>query len=304
MKKRRRARTKVLEEFIAAENLLEKAGLLEAKLPISLDAVIDYLGKEGLELRYYSPQDAPESIKSVATNVDEVLVRQERGATLFVNTDRPKVRLRFSISHGIGHFVLPGHQGLNYLKRGCSTNVPRTNRPYERQADRFAAALNMPARRFAIDMSHLPFGMQSVEKLAERYSASVESAAIHYITMATEPLALIRMDRDYEKHGLLIPDSHLRVRYQVSNSLFPYRIKQGTDIPLSSDLFWRSSQDEYLTSGVVNGEDLGLEPGIIVWVDCLPNPIGTVMALLYPGNKEPSMVFSLSKAMKGVPHGR
>jgi hypothetical protein len=122
--------------------------------------------------------------------------------------------------------------------------------------------------------------------------------------MATEPLALIRLDRDYEKHGLLIPDSHLKVRYQVSNPLSPYRIKQGTDVHVSSDLFWQSSQYEFLTSGVIKGEELGLEPGISLWIDCLPNPIGTVMALLYPGNKEPSMVFSLSKAMQGVPHGR
>lgn len=177
--------------------------------------------------------------------------------------------------------------------------MPQTNKPYERQADRFAAALNMPPCRYGIDMSNLSFGMQSVEKLAERYAASIESAAIHYVTLATEPCALIRLDRDYEEHGLLIPDSHLRVRYQVSNAYFPFRIKPGTDIPLSSYLFWRSSQDEYLTSGVVNGEDLGLEPGISLWVDCLPNPIGTVMALLYPGNKEPSIIFRLSKAMRG-----
>ena len=288
----------MIEEFVAAENLLERAGLLNAKLPIPLEAVVEYLNKEGLELRYYSPQDAPEPIKSIASDIDEVLVRRERGALLFVNNNRPLRRQRFSIFHGIGHFILPGHQGLNYLKRGCPAMKPQTNKPYERQADHFAAALNMPPSRFRHDMALLPFGMQSVEKLAERYLASIESAAIHYISLATGPCALIRLEREYEEHGLQVPDSHLKVRYQVSSKEFPFRIKQATDIPLDSELFWLCSQEEYLTSGVIKGEELGLEPGISFWVDCFPHDhIGTVMALVYPGNKEPLSVVDTSKSV-------
>jgi len=40
----------MLDEFVAAENLLERAGLFEAELPIPLRAVTGYLAKEGLEL--------------------------------------------------------------------------------------------------------------------------------------------------------------------------------------------------------------------------------------------------------------
>jgi len=175
---------------------------------------------------------------------------------------------------------------------------PLTNKPYERQADHFAAALNMPPSRFRHHMALLPFGMQSVEKLAERYSASIESAAIHYITLATEPCALIRLEREYKEHGLRVPDSHLKLRYQVSSPNFPFRIKTGTDVPLESELFWRCSQDEFLASGAIKGEDLGLEPGTSLWIDCLPNDhIGTVMAMVCPGNKEPQSVIDTSKAI-------
>jgi hypothetical protein len=289
----------MFDEFVAAEKFLEEADLLDSGLPISLEAVTDYVAKNGLEICYYDPREAPESVMHAAHGIDEVLTYQQDRATLFVNRRRPTNRQRFSIFHGIGHYVLPSHRGLNDLAKGCVTQKPSSKNPFERQADRFAAALNMPPCRYAIDMSHLPFGMQSIEKLAERYAASIESAAIHYVTLATEPCALVRLDRDYKEHGLLIPDSHLRVRYQVSNSCFPYRIKQGTDIPLSNELFWLSSQDEFLTSGVIKSEDLGLEPGTNLWVDCLPNPIGTVMALLYPGDREPSIIFRLSKAVRG-----
>jgi hypothetical protein len=286
----------MLEEFAAAENLLEKAGLLDVKLPIPIEAVMGSLVKEGLELRYYNPRQAPEPIKSVASSVDEVLVHHEKGAFLFVNGNHPLTRQRFSIFHGIGHFLLPGHRDLNYLTRGCTAMKPGTRKPYERQADRFAAAMNMPPSRFRHHMTLLPFGMQTVEKLAERYSASVESAAIHYVTLADFPCALIRMERDYEKHGLIVPDSQLRLRYQVSSTSFPFRIRRGTDIPLESELFWHCSQDEYLTQGVIDGNHLGLKPGTRLWVDCLPQDhIGTVLALLHPGGGEPRYVIDPAK---------
>jgi hypothetical protein len=296
MKKRKRVRIKVFEEFAAAENLLGKAGLLDVKLPVPLDAVIEYLSKEGLELRYYNPQEAPGPIKSIASSVDEVLVYQGKDALLFVNESKPLTRQRFSIFHGIGHFILPEHRGLNYLKRGCTPLQPTTQKPYERQADRFAAALNMPPSRFRHHMALLPFGMQTVEKLAERYSASIESAAIHYVTLAKAPCAMVWLERDYEEHGFRVPDPHLKVRYQVSNDSFPFRIKKGTDVPVESELLWRCSQEEYLTAGEIKPEHLGLETGTNLWIDCLPyDHIGTVMALVYLGNKEPSSVIDTSK---------
>ena len=57
--------------------------------------VIEYLTKEGLKLRYYDPAQAPEPIKSVASNVDEVLVYQDKGALLFVNERRARTRQQF-----------------------------------------------------------------------------------------------------------------------------------------------------------------------------------------------------------------
>lgn len=124
--------------------------------------------------------------------------------------------------------------------------------------------------------------------MANRYSASMESAAIYYVTLANAPCALIWLEREYKEHGLRVPDSHLKVRYQVSNASFPFRIKRGTEVPLESELFWYYSQEEFLTVGVIKGEHLGLEPGIRLGIDCIPHGhIGTVMALVYPRNKEP-----------------
>lgn len=172
-----------------------------------------------------------------------------------------------------------------------------TRRPYERQADRFAAAMNMPPRRFRHHMALLSFGMPAVEKLAQRYSASIESAAIHYVDLADEPCAVIWLDREYDERDLLIPDSGLKVRYQVGSPGFPFRIKRGTAVPLESRQFWRCSEEEYLTAGAISGEDLGLQPGTTLWVDCLPaNHVGSVIALIHPGSREPRTVINPSKA--------
>lgn len=276
------------EEFEAAENLLEKAGLWNVELPIPLDAVMAYLKRDGLELRYYNPRKAPVTAGAAASSVDEVLLYQEKKTLLCVNQGRSLNRQRFSIFHGIGHFLLPAHRGLNYLAEGCITMNANATKPFERQADRFAAALNMPVYRFRRDMAHRAFGMETVETLSKLYSASVESAAIHYIELLDIPCALLWLEREYAEHGMG-PDSHLRVRYQVSGANFPFHIQPGTAIPRDSELFWRSSQEEYFASGVVNGEDLGLQPGTKLWVDCYPqNHIGTVVALVCPGDKEPT----------------
>jgi hypothetical protein len=128
------------EEFLAAQRLLERAGAVEKSPPTPIDVVLDYLAGRGLELHYYDPAKAPPILQETANGVDEALVPQESRSLLFVNRDRPQTRIRFSIFHGTAHFCLPGHERLNYLSRGCAIN-PATYRRYERQANRFAAAM-------------------------------------------------------------------------------------------------------------------------------------------------------------------
>jgi hypothetical protein len=288
----------MIEEFAAAENLLGEIGLLNSKPPVPIELVMEYLAMKGLKLCYYTPHDAPGPIKAVASDLDEVLVYLEKTALLFVNQSRAMTRQRFSIFHGVGHFLLPKHRDLNYLAHGCTAMNPLTRKPFERQADRFAAAMNMPLGPFRKQMALLPFGMPTVENLAQIYFASIESAAIHYIDLIDTPCALICLEREYEEHGLLIPDSPLKVRYQVGNVSFPFRINPGTVIPLENELFWACSKDEYYTEGSLSGSDLGLKPGTSLWINCLPqNHVGGVLALVCPGNDPPQFVIDPLKVI-------
>ena len=248
------------EEFIAAEDLLDKAGLLDAKLPVPLDSVIEYLGKDGLELHYYDPKKAPELVKNAAYGVDEVLHWKDGTAALFVNQNRPWVRQRFSLCHGIGHFILPSHRDLNYLARGCNTMNPLTTKPYERQADRFAAALNMPPSRFRQDMKAVTPGMRGILELASSYSASVESAAIHYVELCEVPCSLLRLDRVRTKVDSGSREGPFKVRYQISNNQFPFLIPSGLCFVKFPDEFrdWRLWKGCFIVEGLVYGESIGL----------------------------------------------
>jgi len=275
------------EEYIAAEDLLYRAGLLDTKLPIPLDSVIEYLAKEGLELHYYDPKLAPESVKNAAYGVDEVLHWRDGTAALFVNQSRPMTRQRFSLCHGIGHFLLPSHRNLNYLTRGCNTMRPLTTKPYERQADRFAAALNMPPTRFREDMKTATPGMKGILELASSYSASVESAAIHYVGLAKVPCSLLRLDRATKKIGSGVPKGPYKVRYQIRNDQFPFLIPSGLRFEEFPDelvdlTYW---QGRSVLEGLVRGESirlgqLGREVALRSYT-CLTDMFEGILALLF-----------------------
>jgi len=245
------------EEYIAAEDLLDRAGLLDTKLPIPLDSVIEYLSKDGLELHYYDPKLAPESVKNAAYGVDEVLHWKDGTAALFINQSRPRTRQRFSLCHGIGHFLLPSHRELNYLAKGCNTMRPLTTKPYERQADRFAAALNMPPSRFRRDMKSASPGISGILELASSYSASVESAAIHYVELAEVPCSLLRLD--LVRIGPGSQDGPYKVRYQIRNDQFPFLIPSGLRIEKFPDeiVDWKLWQGQYMPEGLVSLESIG-----------------------------------------------
>ena len=275
------------EEFIAAEDLLKKADLLDTKLPVPLDSVVEYLAKDGLELYYCDPKKAPELVKDAAHGVDEVLHWKDGTAALFVNQNRPWVRQRFSLCHGIGHFLLPSHRNLNYLARGCNTMRPLTTKPYERQADRFAAALNMPPSRFRQDMKTATPGMTGIMELASSYSASIESAAIHYVGLAEVPCSLLRLEQVSRKTGLGVPEGPYKVRYQIRNDQFPFLIRSGLRFEKFPDelVDWKLWQGQYIPEGLVHGESIGLgklgQEVTLRSYTCLADTFGGILALLF-----------------------
>lgn len=275
------------EEFVLAEDLLRRAGALRDGPPVPLDRVLEYMAGKGLKVCYYDPKHVPLDMDSAARGLDEALALKQSPALLFVNQDRPRTRQRFSIFHGIGHFCLPGHRHLDYLGRGCLVQ-PETTLPYERQANLYAAGANMPPVLFRKDMGGLSLGMKSVDSLAQRYEASLESAAIHYATLADAPCAMLWLQMDYVRDTQLRqPDSPLRVRYQVRSPSFPFSIRQGTRVSLEDNLFWLCSEEGFLTEGEIEGNVLGLSPKARLDVECRPQGrMGAVLVFVTPAGTD------------------
>lgn len=101
---------------------------------------------------------------------------------------------RFSVSHEIGHYRLPGHIDaiIGVTGRHLSRAGFVTDDKYEREADYFASALLMPTDPFTAELRRVGDGLAAVEKLATLCGTSLEATAIRYAQCARDPVAVIR----------------------------------------------------------------------------------------------------------------
>lgn len=103
---------------------------------------------------------------------------------------------RFSISHELGHYFLPGHpqqvftSGVHVSRAGSFVQDP-----VEQEADGFAAGFLMPASSFRSDLRRLDNGLDAILALSERYVASLSATAVRVSELATDPVAIV-LSRD------------------------------------------------------------------------------------------------------------
>lgn len=105
-------------------------------------------------------------------------------------------RLRFSISHELGHYFLPKHRQL--LLRGESHNSVtgfRSVLEREREADEFAATLLMPMELFLKEVKSKPHGICTLSEIASlaatAFRTSVTATTLRYVKSNLEPCSLV-----------------------------------------------------------------------------------------------------------------
>ncbi|HBA85034.1 MAG TPA: hypothetical protein DCZ95_13150 [Verrucomicrobia bacterium] len=102
-------------------------------------------------------------------------------------------RIRFSLSHELGHYYIEGHRQL--LMTGQAHNSMSgfiCDDQLEREADTFAAALLIP--RYYIEQSMKTRGfmtLSNILKMADDCETSITCAAIRYVQYAAEPCAAV-----------------------------------------------------------------------------------------------------------------
>lgn len=103
---------------------------------------------------------------------------------------------RFSIAHELGHYFLPGHiDAIDGIFLNGDIHKSRagfvSSDLYEKEADRFAAALLMPKDLFCQAMLGFNGGLIGIESLASLCRTSLTTTAIQYAKNCTIPVAVI-----------------------------------------------------------------------------------------------------------------
>lgn len=99
---------------------------------------------------------------------------------------------RFSISHELGHYFMPGHvEAVLADGQHESRAMGQTTNPYEAEADAFAAALLMPQGLFTSALRKVDDGLTGIEHLAALCRTSLLATASRYIAHTSIPAAMV-----------------------------------------------------------------------------------------------------------------
>lgn len=96
-------------------------------------------------------------------------------------------RLRFSIAHEIGHYLL-GHRIPSELPAGAAG--PYTAQQ-EREADVFATEFLMPEELVRPFCERTPIDLAAVRAIAETFRSSIVAAAVRYVELSSAPCAVV-----------------------------------------------------------------------------------------------------------------
>lgn len=100
---------------------------------------------------------------------------------------------RFSVSHELGHYFLPGH--VDHILPKGGVHVSRagfiTSDPYELEADHFAAGLLMPEAPFKRAIDQYDPGLDAIEAVADLCQTSRTATAIRFAELTDAAVAVI-----------------------------------------------------------------------------------------------------------------
>lgn len=125
--------------------------------------------------------------------VSGMLLRHGNNFGIIYATHIPSMGFqRFSVSHELGHYFLPGHidqvlQGGVHLSRAGFVTAD----PYELEADHFAAGLLMPSAPFRKAIDAYDPGLEAIEAVANLCVTSRTATAIRFAELTESAVAVI-----------------------------------------------------------------------------------------------------------------
>jgi Zn-dependent peptidase ImmA (M78 family) len=149
----------------------------------------------------------------------------EGSAIIFVNESQSGQRIRFTIGHELGHWLIPSHT-LDQKNFSCSNqkmqsmDVYKQTTPLEKievEANLFSSELLLPEKEFRVDLRTSPEPcLSNVIKLSNIYDVSKHATARRFVMLNDHPCAII------QSHDRII--SHI-----YSNKDFPFMAVKNTN---------------------------------------------------------------------------
>ena len=109
---------------------------------------------------------------------------------------------RYSVSHELGHYFLPGHPDAVLDANGVHESRAQyaSKNRYEMEADGFAAGLLMPRHLFFPALERAGNGLAAVEALANLCKTSLHATAIRFAQCSRDPVAVVVTTADRIDH--------------------------------------------------------------------------------------------------------
>ncbi len=173
--------------------------------------------------------------------VDGMVLPKGSGYKVILNTNKG-VRSRFSWAHELGHIIVQSGSLAKPQFRGS----PPSHRQLEKECDKIAAEILMPAEQFREHMEQQNLGLAAVPSLASIFESSVLSTAIRFTDFLPFPAVLSKwsVNSNQPIHSWLHANNRCRPnRYGIPKGI---RAKDVSEL---------GSLQALKTSGVVRTEE-------------------------------------------------
>jgi transcriptional regulator with XRE-family HTH domain len=188
--------------------LVRKADVA-GQIPTPIDQVMDVARLVSAGEVTLDPEERRKLRRVFGDLVDVVLSRLQGvihfpSGEVWVNPEMYPLRQRFVKSHEIGHHVLPWHRDLFAYLDDATRLRPDVHHRYEREANQAAIELLAQGDQLRREADDSELDMQLVDRLASRYSISLQAAARRIVEESRQECALAIAFRG-SVTGMLMP---------------------------------------------------------------------------------------------------
>lgn len=158
-----------------AQQIVAELGL---RPPVNLELLASFQGVHRVEV-----SDLPWS---------GCIICQGGVVTIRLRASDSAPRRRFTCCHEIGHTLLPGFAHTTQYR--CTPGSPGkdgTDSALEQLCDLAAAELLLPRAHALVDLVAAPFGLSTVEQVANDYEASLDATARRLVSLTSEPILML-----------------------------------------------------------------------------------------------------------------